>query len=152
MQTTYRIPSSTKEFEDYFTFRWKLLRKPLGLERGSEQDELEDSAYQLAAFNNEKIIAVGRLQFENKSSARIRYMAVDSAFRKQGIGSRLLNELESHAIENNIKSCWLYARESATKFYIKNHYTICGEAISELAIPHLRMQKILKCKSTKSKP
>ena len=143
MQITFRTPISDKEFEDYFTFRWTLLRKPLGLELGSEQDELEDSAFQLAAFCNEKIIAVGRLQFEQNDTARIRYMAVESSFRKQGIGSRILYELEEHALSNDIEHCWLYARDTAVAFYTKNHYKLCGEAASDLEIPHLRMQKNL---------
>ncbi len=143
MQITYRSPTSAKEFKDYFRFRWQLLREPLGLERGSEQDELEHSAFHLAAFNKERIIAVGRLQIEKNNTARIRYMAVDNAFRKQGIGSHVLIELEKYAITENIKNCWLYARETAAPFYTKNHYRISGEAVSDLAIPHLRMQKTL---------
>lgn len=141
MNIVYRSPGSEKEFEDYFNFRWKLLRKPLGLKRGSEQDELEDSAFQLAAFNNKKIIAVGRLLIEENNTARIRYMAVDSAFRKQGVGSHLLNELESFAKTKNIKHCWLYSRETATTFYTKNNYKVKGKAESELEIPHMRMEK-----------
>lgn len=143
MQIVYRPPNSEKEFDEYFTFRWELLRKPLGLERGSEQDELEHSAFHLAAFKNENIIAVGRLQIEQDNTARIRYMAVDSAFRKQGVGSSMLNELEKFAITNHIESCWLYARKTAASFYIKNDYIIHGEAITELTSPHLRMQKCL---------
>lgn len=147
MKIIYRSPTSIKEFEEYFTFRWKYLRKPLGLELGSEQDVLEDSAFHLAAFFNKKIIAVGRIQIEQNNTARIRYMAVDSKFRKQGIGSHLLNELEKHAIDNNAKSCWLYARETALSFYSKNFYDISGAAASTLEIPHLRMQKILSTNS-----
>ena len=51
MSIVYRPPKSEKEFEEYFTFRWKLLRKPLGLERGSEQDELEKSAFHFASLD-----------------------------------------------------------------------------------------------------
>ncbi|MFK7814854.1 MAG: GNAT family N-acetyltransferase [Gammaproteobacteria bacterium] len=143
MQIIYRSPHSKKEFYEYFAFRWELLRKPLGLERGSEQDALEHSAYHLAAFINEIIIAVGRLQLEINNTARIRYMAVDNAFRKQGVGSRMLNELEKYARTKHIEGCWLYARETAAPFYSKNHYIISGEAVSELKTPHLRMQKNL---------
>lgn len=143
MQIIYRSPNSKKEFDEYFALRWELLRKPLGLKRGSEQDELEHSSYHLAAFKNEIIIAVGRLQLEINNTARIRYMAVDSAFRKQGIGSRMLSELEKYAMTKHIECCWLYARETAASFYSKNHYIISGEAVSELKSPHLRMQKSL---------
>lgn len=143
MHILYRPPKSEKEFEEYYAFRWELLRKPLDLERGSEQDALDQSAFHIAAFNDERIIAVGRLHIEKDNAARIRYMAVDRAFRNRGIGSQLLNELEKRAIELNVKKCWLYARESAVSFYIKNHYIVCGEAVSEITIPHQRMQKKL---------
>ncbi len=143
MAVVYRSPETEKEFENYLKFRWEQLRKPLGLTQGSEQDELENSAFHIAAFNNEKIIGVGRLQIEKEASARIRYMAVDNKFRKQGIGSRLLEELENTAKAKGVKKCWLNARESAARFYLKNNYEIRGEATSELEIPHQKMEKTL---------
>ncbi len=143
MNIVYRPPESEKELEEYFLFRWSLLRKPLGLERGSEKDELENSSYHMAAFENEKIIAVGRLQIEKDSTARIRYMAVDSNYRKQGIGSQLLEELENIAKDKMVKRCWLHARETAMTFYTKNNYEINSEAKSKLKIPHFRMEKEL---------
>ena len=120
-----------------------MLRKPLNLPLGSEQDELENHAFHIAAYNNKNIIGVGRLNIEKNQSARIRYMAVDNKFRKQGIGSRLLEELEKIAKAKGVKKCWLNARESAASFYLKNSYEIRGEATSELEIPHLRMEKTL---------
>ena len=144
MLVTYRAPHSAGEFEDYFKFRWQWLRKPLGLERGSEQDGHENSAFHIAGFSNEIIIAVGRLQINKDTTARIRYMAVDNAFRNQGVGSNLLTKLEKIAETENAKTCWLYARETATSFYLKNNYQIKGEAESGLDIKHQRMEKTLK--------
>ena len=143
MQIIYRPPESKKEFTDYYLFRWKNLREPLGLKPGSEQDELENSAYHMAAFKQEKIIAVGRLQIEDILTARVRYMAVDAQFRKQGIGSHLLEKLEKIAQRNNIQTCFLSAREDAAAFYTKNNYEIKCEANTELEIKHLRMEKTL---------
>ena len=143
MSIIYRSPLSEKELEAYFLFRWSLLRKPLGLARGSEKDRHENSSFHIAAFENERIIAVGRLQIENNSSGRIRYMAVDNNHRKQGIGSHLLEELENIAKNKMVKCCWLHARDTALTFYTKNNYQVSGEAESELAIPHFRMEKEL---------
>jgi ribosomal protein S18 acetylase RimI-like enzyme len=140
---TYKPPTSADEFAEYYMFRWKMLRKPLNLPLGSEKDELENSSYHMAAFENEKIIAVGRLQIEKDSTARIRYMAVDSNYRKQGIGSQLLEELENIAKDKMVKRCWLHARETAMTFYTKNNYEINSEAKSKLKIPHFRMEKEL---------
>ena len=143
MPLVYRSPRTKEEFENYYNFRWKQLRKPLGLERGSEQDELEKSAFHIAAFDNNYLIGVGRIQLEQNSLARIRFMAVEPRFRNRGIGSKLLRTLEKYALSNNINTCWLLAREEAVPFYEKNNYEISGTANSELQIPHLRMQKVI---------
>ena len=142
MPIIYRTPQSKQEFQKYFQFRWEHLRKPLGLVRGSEQDELENSAFHIAAFQENKIIAVGRLQTENSATARIRYMAVGKPYRKQGIGSAILASLEENAIKNNVQNCWLLAREEAIPFYLKNNYEVKGVADSDLVIKHRRMEKI----------
>ena len=143
MTIIFRSPKSDEEFASYFEFRWQQLRKPLGFERGSEQDELEDSAFHIAAFNKKEVVGVGRIQIENNHTSRIRYMAVDSNFKNQGIGSGILEQLEAIARANKVSLCWLLARENAVAFYLKNKYEIKGIAKSELPIPHLRMQKEL---------
>ena len=139
----YRSPTSTNEFIEYYNFRWKLLRKPLNFPLGSEKDELDKKSFHIAAFNNEIIIGVGRLHIEIDACARIRYMAVERKFQNQGIGSYILKLLEQHAIQNNVHICWLYARENAINFYLKNNYVVSGTADSELSIKHVRMEKKL---------
>ena len=143
MSAVYRTPASEKEFADYFSLRWELLRKPLGLAQGSEQDKLDGKAVHIAAFEGKKIIGVGRLQIEKDNTAQVRYMAVSNSHRRQGIGSQILIELENNAKAKGIEMCWLKARETAIKFYEKNNYLISGDAQSDLKIPHFLMQKIL---------
>ena len=141
MTIIYRSPASEKEFSDYFCFRWKQLRKPLNLPIGSEQDEFEDQAFHMAAYEDETIIGVGRLHLEENKTARIRYMAVHDQYQNQGIGGQILKKLEEIAKNKQLKACWLYAREGAIKFYLKNGYKIDGEANSGLSIKHERMEK-----------
>lgn len=144
MKIIYRTPKSNKEFEQYFALRWKLLRKPLGLEHGSEQDDLEMNSFHIAAYKNNKAIGVGRIHIEPDKTMRIRYMAIHDEFQNQGIGSNILNLLEKHAILNNVQICWLNARENAINFYLKNGYEIKGKSNSELVeITHKRMEKCL---------
>ena len=143
MQIIYRSPKSKKEFEDYFDFRWQTLRKPLNLLRGSEQDELEDTSFHIAAYEEQTLVGIGRLHTEINNMGRIRYMAVDPKYRGKGVGSSILRELEDIAQTNNLQACWLNAREDAIPFYLKNGYEIKGEANSELTIEHKRMEKVL---------
>lgn len=121
-----------------------MLRSHLNLPRGSERDTIEKSSFHIAAYNGETIIGAGRLHIEPDHSARIRYMAVDDDYQNQGVGSSILIKLEEFAQTNNLRICWLYAREEATKFYSKNGYEVKGKSKSELSgLKHKRMEKSL---------
>ena len=121
-----------------------MLRKPLKLPRDSEQDELENSSFHIAAYQDDVIIGVGRVHTEADNTGRIRYMAVHDDFQNQGIGSNTLGKLEDFACTNNLQASWLYARENVINFYLKNGYEIKGKGDSELkGIKHARMEKQL---------
>ena len=121
-----------------------MLRKPLDLPPGSEQDELEESSFHIAAYDGSKVIGVGRMHIETDHNARVRYMAVHNDYQKQGIGSTILKKLEQFAKKNEAQTCWLYARENAISFYLNNGYKIKGNSISELiGLKHERMEKSL---------
>ena len=121
-----------------------MLRKPLDLPPGSEQDELEESSFHIAAYDGSKVIGVGRMHIETDQNARVRYMAVHNDYQKQGIGSTILKKLEQFAKKNEAQTCWLYARQNAISFYLNNGYKIKGNSISELiGLKHERMEKLL---------
>ena len=64
----YKIqePISKEEFEEYYLFRWKILRKPLGMSLPSVKDDQENESFHHIIKNeNKKIIAVGRMHFIN---------------------------------------------------------------------------------------
>ena len=140
----YRPPLAPGEFAEYFSFRWALLREPLGLPRGSERDSLEDAAFHIAAYDGPSVIGVGRLHIEADGTARIRYMAVHADYRHKGIGRSILRKLEQFAHDHQVRVCWLHARVGAVGFYKKNGYAACGACKSELSfVRHERMEKML---------
>ena len=66
MNFNLKSPSSYREWREYFLFRYKILRKPIGLHRSTIRDKLEKISYHVMATNNKgKIIGVGRLHFVN---------------------------------------------------------------------------------------
>lgn len=121
-----------------------MLRKPLNLPRGSEQDQLERQAFHIAAYHDHTVVGGGRLHTEPDGSARIRYMAVREEYQHRGVGSSILGRLEKTAHARNLQTCWLYARRGAVGFYVKNGYAVTGEGNSERPeIEHWRMEKQL---------
>ena len=145
MNFNLKSPSSHQEWKEYFLFRYKILRKPIGLHRSTIRDKLEKISYHIMATNNKReIIGVGRLHFVNTKESQIRYMAVDKNFRKKGIGNAIVHKLEMHSIDSHRNNIILNARENAVIFYSKLGYVNIGKIDVGIDIKHFQMKKNLK--------
>ena len=137
-------PESKKEWQNYFIFRWELLRKPLGMSKESLEDDIEDSSYHLMGINDENdVIASGRVHFNNKKEAQIRFMAVKDSYKRKGIGSEIVIKLEDYATSKGAERMVLNARENALSFYLSLGYIEKGPYQSDTGIPHTKMEKNL---------
>ena len=143
----FKKPKSRADFDSYFYFRWKILRKPYGRPLGTEKDDYEENAYHLMSLDSSnKIVGVGRIHIVNdikmKKSAQIRYMAVLKKNRLNGIGTDILGKLEEYAFNNSINSIILNSRENAIDFYKKNGYEVIKKThILYDSIQHWMMSK-----------
>ena len=145
MNFNLKSPSSYQEWKEYFLFRYKILRKPIGLHRSTIRDKLEKISYHIMAANNKReIIGVGRLHFVNTKESQIRYMAVDKNFRKKGVGNAIVHKLEMHSIDSHRNNIILNARENAVIFYSKLGYVNFGKIDVGIDIKHFQMKKNLK--------
>ena len=138
----FKTPSNQKEYKEYDLFRWEILRKPIGKDITSIKDKFEESAFHLIGIKDKEIIACGRLHFNNKDEAQIRYMAVSENLQGTGIGKQILDLLEKNAKENNAKRIILNARDHAIGFYkILGYKTEKKYNGSDTGIPHTTMKK-----------
>lgn len=119
-----REPKTTQEFDKYYDFRWRILRKPWGLSKGTEQDELDEDSIHIMVIQGTSVIGCGRGHFNSTSQAQIRWMAVDDKYQRQGLGTRLLEALEEKLFETGAEEIILKAREKAVSLYQKHGYGI----------------------------
>lgn len=72
---------------------------------------------------------------------RLRYMAVNSAYRGMGIGTHIARVLEEKARDDGKAGIFLTARMSVVPFYEKLGYCISGEPFvpAHIAIEHVGM-------------
>ncbi|MCJ8321111.1 MAG: bifunctional GNAT family N-acetyltransferase/hotdog fold thioesterase [Colwellia sp.] len=141
---TLQAPQSAQELQDYYQFRWKMLRQPWHQPLGSEQDSLEQQACHRMIVINEQVVAVGRLHKSNQTNGQIRYMAVNENIQGQGLGKKIVKALEQEASKQGVTEITLKARESAVSFYEKLGYEVQG--FSHLLydeIRHITMTKTL---------
>ena len=136
-------PQSIEDLNAYYQLRWKILRKPLGFEEGSEKDNLEDISVHRAIKKDNELIAVGRLHFIDGKTSQIRYMGVEEGFQKKGLGKLMVDEFEKVSMRRNILKIILYSRESAIKFYEKLGFTTIKKAHRLKGVQHFLMEKNL---------
>ena len=136
-------PSTEEEFKHYYHLRWKMLRAPWGQPEGSEVDDIEDQCFHVMACTpTNEVIGVARLQFNSKTEAQIRYMAIAENFERKGIGRELVNALEQRAKKASYKTITLDAREPAIGFYKKLEYKIIKKSYLLFdVIQHYQMKK-----------
>ena len=142
-----KSPETNQEWEAYLLFRWEALRKPLGMSKESLADSIEDESFHLMGVDDQnKVIASGRVHFNSSAEAQIRYMAVDDNFKRKGIGSEIVFQLEDYASSKGAEFIILNAREKAIIFYKNLGYKELGPYKSDTGIPHKTMRKSLNTK------
>ena len=139
-----KSPENKEEWDNYLMFRWEILRKPLGMSKDSLSDSIEDKSFHLMGIDDEeKVIASGRVHFNCENEAQIRYMAVDDSFKRKGVGTEIVKELENYAQSKGANIMVLNARENAISFYLSLGYEEVGPYQSDTGIPHKTMKKNL---------
>ncbi|MEH2460068.1 GNAT family N-acetyltransferase [Nostoc sp.] len=135
-----RSVASETELTEMYYVRWLVLRKPLEMAQGTEQDNHEKDSFHLLAIVNERIVGSARLREVSGELGLISYVAVLPEFCNQGIGSKLIKKLIDKAQENKLKILSLRARTTALNFYEKLGFQKKSQVFDYLSIPHITME------------
>ena len=122
-------------------FRFNNLRKPLNLEWSKEDLLNENKQIHFALKNQSEIIGSFCLKKIDCSTIRLRQMAIEKKFQKQGYGSSILKFTEKFSIKNNYKKIIIIARLSALDFYKKNFFKTSGNIFTEVKVSSINMYK-----------
>ena len=144
-------------FEEYYSCRFDVLRKPIGFPRGSEILADDDQALHSYIKIGSRVVAVGRAHvIPNDSDGsqadhagpgatqcppfgplaggglrpaiQIRQMGTRTEFQRRGLASKVLAELESGSVESfGAKVGFLQARINAVPFYQAQGWKIIDE-------------------------
>ena len=139
-------PTSAEDFARYFDLRWRVLRSPWEQPRGSERDEQEDRSWHFMVCIDDRIpVGVARLHLNSPDQAQIRFMAVEPAWQRKGVGSALVRAIETQAHELAVTEIVLHARKDTVGFYRSMGYEVTGTGhVLFGAIAHTTMRKLLR--------
>lgn len=136
--------------DEVMDLRWRVLRKPYGLPRGTEADEYEahSSAMHAATFVDGRIVSTARIHHpdDTPDALCVRFVATEPAYRGQGLGREAIERIESLVIPRfpQVARVILNAKTSAATFYEGLGYTrILGGETMDYNSPHVWMQRII---------
>ncbi|MEP7257635.1 MAG: GNAT family N-acetyltransferase [Flavitalea sp.] len=133
----------SREYQQMVQLRNEVLRKPLGLAFLADELESEKEEILIGAFEEEKMLGCCMLIKVNPGTVRLRQMAVLNNLQGKGIGRALMQFAENIARDSRYSKIMMHARKTATGFYEKLGYEVCGDEFQEVTLPHVVMEKRL---------
>ncbi|MGI0492802.1 GNAT family N-acetyltransferase [Alkalinema pantanalense CENA528] len=135
-----RPASTLREFEAMYAQRWTVLRYPLKMEGSlqSNQPLLSPvpTAHHLIAVCNQEIVGSARLCHLTQTLGSLSYVAVSIEFQRQGIGTRLVQQLLGQAKLAGLSHVRVMAKTDTIPFYQRLNFQVQGEVIYYLGIAH----------------
>lgn len=130
------------EQEALYDLRWRVLREPLGLGRGTERiaADFDPGTVHLGAFDGESRLVGCASLIPADGGLQLRAMAVDPLRQKSGVGAAILT-LAAEIAQGQAQSLWCEARAHAVGFYERNGWAIESDLFEVPRIgPHYRMR------------
>jgi predicted GNAT family N-acyltransferase len=144
MGISIRRPETDREWETYYDMRYRILREPLGKERGSERNEGDATGIHFALYDNDELKAIARLDNAGENSAQVRFVAVESELQGKGFGRQIMEATEIAAKKSGSSKMILHARDYAVDFYLILGYEIIEPSYKLFdVLQHYLMEKNL---------
>ena len=155
MKVEVAPPSTEAELDEYYRLRYDRLRKPHGLERGSERDNpAEAGSTHLIAKADGRVVgaacwAVGIRKAESSGAreiyVRFRQVAVDSEFDGRGIGIVLTKHIERAALALGAREIVGNVRDDRVPYFERLGYVVRGKGETLFGtVAHTSMTKTLR--------
>jgi len=114
-----------------------------GVPEDVEMDGLDPEAWHLVAYAGTEPVGTARLREPDPGVAKVERVAVREAYRSQGLGRRLVHDLEDLARREGMDEATLHAQTTVEEFYESLGYETVSDVFDEADIPHVEMRKAL---------
>jgi GNAT superfamily N-acetyltransferase len=139
-----KSPQTEQEWEAYYDLRFRVLREPLGKERGSERNEGDAGGIHFALYDEGTLQAIARLDRVDDTTCQVRFVAVENQLQGKGLGKRIMEAVEQRGAQEGYRKLILHARDYALPFYEKLGYRLIGPSYKLFdVLQHFEMDKEL---------
>lgn len=137
-----RQARTQEEIDAALRLRYAVFCEEQGVALEAEQDGKDPQATHLVVIEHGRLIGTCRLLIE-AGVARLGRMVVSSERRGAGVGSALLAEADSVALDAGARAVRLNAQVPARAVYDRAGYAAEGSVFMEEGIEHVTMEKRL---------
>jgi predicted N-acetyltransferase YhbS len=134
----------TPEYAQELDLRWRVLRRPLGLEREAVLFPFDRESLHLVALDGGRVVGCVLFHPQGSETGRLFQMAIEPARQGTGLGTRLVRTLEDELVARGFREVTLHARDTAVGFYARLGYEPFGPPYAEVGIPHQNMRRDLR--------
>jgi predicted GNAT family N-acyltransferase len=126
---------------DAFAVRRAVFVDEQDVPEGIEMDEYDAGATHFVAYDTARGEPVGtaRLRFPEEATGKAERVAVLRPYRGEGLGTRLMERVESDARNRGCSRVRLNAQTHVEEFYTDLGYETVSDVFYEAGIPHVEM-------------
>lgn len=131
------------EKEQAFDVRKRVFTEEQGVSPDIEFDASDASAIHFIGYAQQRPAAAGRLRIIEKGTGKAERICVLPEYRGQGIGIKMMKEVENVARNSGLNILRLNAQVHALRFYEYLGYDTVSQEFLSAGIPHKTMEKVL---------
>jgi N-acetylglutamate synthase-like GNAT family acetyltransferase len=113
------LPDKDEVFDLFLTTGWN---ENYQLSKEELYTAVKESWYMISAYDNDRLVGFGRIICDGVVHALILDMIVHPAYKRKGIGSRILKNLVEKCHEHNIRDIQLFCAKNQKNFYEKHGF------------------------------
>lgn len=100
----------------------------------------DDEAFHFGGYVDQKLVSVASLFPDGPDKVRLRKFAIVPEMQKQGLGSKMLQEMQAFLSKSDFSTMWCDARMDAASFYVKNGFTTYGDVFHKNGVAYVKAE------------
>lgn len=141
MKTLWTEDLNSQIYKDALAIRYKVFVEEQKVPSDLEIDEFEERSIYGVLYDSDQAVATVRIYSLGNSTYKVQRVAVLKDLRGQGLGKRLMLDVEKKAKEMNVAHLKLDSQNTAIPFYQKLGYKISSDEFLDAGILHHTMIK-----------
>lgn len=132
-----------EDLSDAFAVRRDVFIDEQGVSEAEEMDGRDEQAVHVVAYDGDRPVGTARMRRVADDVGKIERVAVRRECRDHGVGSALMDDLESWAAERGVEKIKLHAQTRVESFYRRLGYETTSGVFQEADIDHVKMEKAI---------